>query len=261
MRTPLLLSACLAAAGCVTIEDGASMAGEHARGLAKTVNRQVTGPHLSPMANPANIPGEAVTMPTPVVAEAPPSGPNSLWRAGGRTFFNDQRATAVGDILTVRIAIDDSAHVSNATNRNRTSTTEVGVTNLFGKQESLGRVLPPGGSFDPAALLNAEGASSAAGTGSINRAEKIELTLAGTITQLLANGNLVLAGRQEVRINGELRELLVTGVIRPQDIAPDNSVRHDQMAEARISYGGRGTISAVQKPRIGQRLADAVSPW
>lgn len=260
MRLPLILVASLASA-CASLEDTGDLARDSASGLARTVHRSATGPHLSSMSNPVDIAGGPVIMPMPIAAETLPAGPNALWRAGARTFFNDQRATAIGDILTVRIAIDDSAQVSNATSRKRNSSTEVGVDSLFGKQESLGRLLPPGGNFDPSALIGAEGNSTASGDGTINRAEKIELTLAGTITQVLANGNLVLAGRQEVRINGELRELLVTGIVRPQDIAPDNSVRHDQMAEARISYGGRGTISAVQKPRIGQRIADAVSPW
>jgi flagellar L-ring protein precursor FlgH len=260
MRLPLIVAAGLASA-CASLEDTGDLARESAAGLARTAHRTATGPHLSAMSNPVDIQGGPVIMPMPIAAESLPAGPNALWRAGARTFFNDQRATAIGDILTVRVAIDDSAQVSNATNRTRNSSTEVGVNSLFGKQEALGRLLPPGGNFDPSSLIGAEGSSRASGDGTIDRAEKIELTLAGTITQVLANGNLVLAGRQEVRINGELRELLVTGIVRPQDIAPDNSVRHDQMAEARISYGGRGTISAVQKPRIGQRIADAVSPW
>jgi flagellar L-ring protein precursor FlgH len=262
MRTPALLLLAGMAAGCITVEDAAQNVAdatvETARTAqyvtvegAKRVHRAATGPHFSPM------PQEIAAAPADMQASAP----NSLWRSGARAFFNDQRATTIGDILTVRVEIDDSAELENATNRRRQSNTDVGVTSLFGKEEALGRVLPPGGNFDPANLIGAQSSSTAVGNGAINRSERIELTLAGTITDVLPNGNLIVAGRQEVRINGELRELWVTGVIRPQDIAPDNSVRHDQMAEARISYGGRGTISAVQRPRLGQRIADAVSPW
>jgi flagellar L-ring protein precursor FlgH len=120
-------------------------------------------------------------------------------------------------------------------------------------------VLP--GGYDPGSLLDAEGSSSARGQGSINREEQIEMTVAAVIVDILPNGNLVIAGRQQVMINAELRELTVSGVIRPEDIAANNTIRHDQIAEARIAYGGTGQVTAVQRPRIGQRIADAISPW
>lgn len=264
----LVLLAGLASAGCATVDDARDLARDAAvdaagvaRDGAQRVHRAATGPHLTPVADPASLAGlQPVVMPMPAITPAA-SAPSSLWRQGARTFFNDQRATRVGDILTVKIAIDDKAEVDNSTSRTRTGSSEVGVSSLFGKEESLGRLLPPGGNFDPSSLVGADSSSSAAGQGTISRQEKIELTLAATIAQVLPNGNLVVAGRQEVRVNGELRELTVAGVVRPEDIGADNSVRHDQLAEARISYGGRGTISTVQRPRWGQRVADAISPW
>ena len=263
-----LLLAGLTTAGCATMDDARTLATDGARvGAAgavegaRAVRRAATGPHLSPVTDPATLAGvQPVSMPMPEINQAT-SAPNSLWRQGARTFFNDQRATRVGDILTVKIAIDDKATLDNTTARNRTGTTSAGVTSLLGKQESLGRLLPPGGNFDPSSLVDATGKTTSSGTGSISRQEKIELTLAATIAQILPNGNLVVAGRQEVRINGELRELTVAGVVRPEDIGADNSIRHDQLAEARISYGGRGTISTVQKPGWGQRITDAITPW
>jgi flagellar L-ring protein precursor FlgH len=133
------------------------------------------------------------------------------------------------------------------------------VNNLFGVESSAGRAF--GGGFDPAALVDASGTSEQQGLGAINRTEKIALTVAATIVDILPNGNLVLTGRQEVRLNAELRELQVAGIIRPEDIAADNTIRHTQIAEARIAYGGRGQVSAVQRPRMGQRITDAISPW
>jgi flagellar L-ring protein precursor FlgH len=186
--------------------------------------------------------------------------PNSLWRAGARTFFNDQRAARIGDLLTVKIQIDDSAQVTNSTDRSRSSSASSGVTNFLGLEKTLGRALPTG-AVDTANLINGQGDTNMKGDGAVNRQEKIELTMAAMVTQVLPNGNLAIAGRQEVRVNNELRELTVAGIIRPEDIAADNTIRNSQIAEARISYGGRGTISAVQKPGWGQRISDAISPF
>ena len=230
-------------AGCATIE----------RALDDAEAVAAASPRMSPMA----------ATPEPVAIAAPAAGPGSLWRAGSRAFFADQRAKRLGDILTVRIEIADNAQLRNSTDREREGAVSGGVSSLFGKQDLLGRLLPPGGSvpFDPSRLVDAEGQSSASGTGSINRQETINLTVAATVAEVLPNGNFIVSGRQEVRINNELRELVVAGVIRPEDIAPDNSIQHDQMAEARISYGGRGVLSSVQRPRLGQRVLDAVSPF
>jgi flagellar L-ring protein precursor FlgH len=255
-RPALLLLAALAAAGCASVKKPAESAlavGRSAAALGESAGaaamRQASGPHLSPIAPPQTAPSAA----------EPAFAPNSLWRAGSRTFFNDQRASRIGDILTVRIDIDDSGQLRNSSSRSRNGSTNVGVSNLFGAESSLGRAF--GGGFDPAAMIDANGASEQSGLGAINRTEKIALTVAATIVDVLPNGNLVIAGRQEVRLNAEQRELDVAGIIRPEDIAADNTIRHAQIAEARISYGGRGQVSAVQRPRIGQRIADAVAPW
>ncbi len=157
------------------------------------------------------------------------------------------------------IEIDDKAEVSNSSNRSRTGSTSVGVSNFFGIEQAVGQFF--NGAFDPATMIEADSSSDANGTGAINRDEKIELTVAAVIVDRLPNGNLVLAGRQEVRINGEMRELTVSGLVRPEDITSTNTISHTQIAEARISYGGRGQISAVQRPGWGQRIGDAISPW
>lgn len=217
-------------------------------------------PQLSPVGSVeplTNAPPTGLPMPP---AQEQRYAANSLWRAGARTFFNDQRAARIGDLLTVKIQIDDSAQVTNSTDRSRKSSTSSGVTNFFGLEKPLSRALPTG-AVDPANLINAEGDTSMAGNGAVNRQEKIELTMAAMVTQVLPNGNMAIAGRQEVRVNSELRELTVAGIIRPEDIASDNTIRNSQIAEARISYGGRGTISTVQKPAWGQRIADAIAPF
>jgi len=228
-------------------------------GSTQAMREAVYGPQLSPVTDPSAIAApSAVAMPISL-PEAESAGANSLWRNGSRAFFKDQRAAKVGDILTVDISIKDSAQLQNDTSRSRSGETAGGVTNLFGLEANIAKVLP--GDVDTSSLIAADGSSSARGTGSVKRAETVALVVAAVVVQTLPNGNLVIAGRQQVKINAEMRELTVTGVIRPQDISADNTIKHTQIAEARIEYGGRGDISAMQRPRWGQRILDAAAPY
>ena len=257
----LALLALAAAAGCSTVQrqDFADDA-LAAPGVAYDAARRVVGPPgLYPVSSPAPLTGGGeLSMPQPPAAYER-GAPSSLWRQGSRSFFNDQRASRIGDILTVEIEIDDSAELSNSSERQREASTSAGITNFFGLESVLGDVF--NSAFDPENMINAESESEHRGEGAINREEKIELTVAAVIVDQLPNGNLVIAGRQEVRINGELRELTVSGIIRPEDVTSDNTINHTEIAEARISYGGRGQLSAIQRPNWGQRLGDAISPW
>jgi flagellar L-ring protein precursor FlgH len=165
----------------------------------------------------------------------------------------------VGDVITVLVNITDTAELDNQTARSRTNAEGLGLPALLGLEASVNRILP--NSVSANNLVSGNSNSSSNGSGSITRSETVTLRVAGTITQVLPNGNLVVGARQEVRVNNELRELALGGVIRPQDIASDNTVRHDRMAEARIAYGGRGTLSDVQQPRYGQQLLDIILPF
>lgn len=228
-----------------------------ALGACSTAVEAVRGPELAPMGYPAAlVPAQQAYLPAP---EARPASANSLWRTGARTFFGDQRARRVGDIVTVTINIDDRAQTTNSTQRSRSNDINAGVTNLFGLENSLGRAFP--GGFDPSAMVGMEGGSSSAGSGSVNRAERVNLTIAAVVTAVMPNGNLVIQGRQEVRTNREVRELTVAGIVRPEDISSANTISHTQIAEARISYGGRGDISRVQAPPAGQALVERFSPF
>lgn len=194
-------------------------------------------------------------MPMPKL-ENTPNEANALWRPGSRAFFKDQRAAQVGDIVTVLVTMNDSANLSNATTATRTGSESAGMPNLFGMEALLPKTI-----VDPSKLLTSSSTNANTGTGQIKRAEAITLRLAGVVTQVLPNANLVISARQEIRVNSELREMQVTGVIRPQDIASDNTVLHDRMAEARIAYGGRGQLMDVQTPRWGQQVMDIVLPF
>ena len=194
-------------------------------------------------------------MPMPAPQDAPAVA-NSLWRPGSRTFLRDQRAAQVGDVISILVSIQDEAQLQNRTQRARQGGDKLGLPQVFGVQT---RWLPRRAS--PESLLETSGSQTSDGTGTVKRIEAVTLRLAATVTQVLPNGNLVVGGRQEVRVNAELRELAVQGVIRPQDIASDNTIRHDRLAEARIAYGGRGTLSDLQQPRYGQQILDAVLPF
>lgn len=218
-----------------------------------------SAPPLTPITNPVERRGyEPVSLPMPA-AENETHETNSLWRAGAKQFFRDQRAAKVGDILTVEISIDDSAKLDNSTTRARSGAENMGLTNLFGLENPIAKALP--GATDPASLLKTSSDTATKGDGAIDRKETINLTVAALVTQILPNGNFVIQGRQEVRVNFEVRELLVTGIVRPADISNTNTVKHTQIAEARISYGGRGEISRLQQPRYGQQAVDILSPF
>jgi len=193
------------------------------------------------------------------VAPPPPPPSASLFRTGSGAFFRDQRAGRVGDILTVRINIADKAAVDNTTTRSRTGTEKSGVTALLGLQAPLAKLLP--GAVDPSKLVDTNSASQSNGAGATSRSETINMTIAATVIGVMPNGNLLIRGKQEVRVNFELRELVVSGMVRPEDIARDNSIRHSQIAEARISYGGRGQLTDAQQARWGQQIYDALFPF
>jgi len=209
-------------------------------------------PAMTPVTNPTHRKDYrpvSMPMPTPMLLEP---AANSLWRPGARAFFKDQRAKQVGDVMTVVVNIqNERAQLSASTQRSRESSENGALTSFFN--------ISPLENAEP--HVGAEADSNYSGTGSVDRSENVNLRLAAVVLQVLPNGNLAVAGRQEVRVNGDLRELEVRGVIRPEDIRSDNTITWDKIAEARISYGGRGTISDVQQPRYGQQLFDVLFPF
>ena len=197
-----------------------------------------------------------LSMPMPAL-QPPPQDAASLWRVGSRAFFKDERAANVGDILTILVNITDAADVEDGTNAARTGNESLGVPNLFGLTSKIKLLQSAAGS----SLVSTNSNNGNTSTGVIKRNETVTLRLAGLVTQVLPNGNLVVTARQEVRVNSELRVLQVSGMVRPQDIASDNTVTHDRLAEARISYGGQGQLTDLQTPRYGQQLMDVLLPF
>ncbi len=216
-------------------------------------------PPLNPITNPTHQYGYkpvSMPMPQPVTASY---APNSLWRPGSRAFLKDLRANDIGDIVTVTISIDEQAELSNSSSRNRDSSESAGAPSLLGYESALDTFLPE--AVDPTSLIGIGSNSSNTGGGSISRSEAITLNVAAVVTQVLPNGNLVIHGRQETRVNYEIRELQIAGVIRPQDITATNTVEYNDIAEARLAYGGRGHISDFQQPRWGTQIIDIVMPF
>jgi flagellar L-ring protein FlgH len=214
-------------------------------------------PRLTSIDNPTAAPGyKPVQMPMPK-PETASYNANSLWRNGSRAFFKDQRAHQVGDILTVLVNITDKANIANETQRSRAAKEDAGVSDFIGKQLLSGNASKALGSR----LLTADSNSSNDGKGSVNRQEALQTNVAAVVTQLLPNGNLVVEGKQEIRVNFEIRELVVAGIVRPEDIQSDNTIDSAKIAQARIAYGGRGQITDVQQPRYGQQVMDILLPF
>jgi flagellar L-ring protein precursor FlgH len=213
-------------------------------------------PPLTAVDNPTTRPGyKPVQMPMPA-AQPASYNPNSLWRNGSRAFFKDQRAHRVGDILTIKVNITDRAIIDNETKRKRDSKDDSGVDNFFGKTK-----LPILNTPLPTRIFTSDSTTSTEGKGSVNRSEALTTNVAAVVTQLLPNGNLVVEGRQEIRVNFEIRELIVAGIVRPEDIESDNTIESTKIAQARIAYGGRGQITDVQHPRYGQQVLDVLLPF
>lgn len=244
LRLVPLACAALALAGC---------------GAADRLSNIGKPPSLSAIENPTTQAGyKPVQMPMP---EAVPVSyqPNSLWRSGARGFFKDPRARQVGDLLTVRVDITDKAEFENKTKRERTATESASLDHVLGFEGYLKKVLP--GGVDPANAVKTGSVTSSEGEGTVDRKETLTTNVAAVVTQVLPNGALVIEGKQEIRVNFEIRELIVAGIVRTEDIDSDNTIASEKIAQARIAYGGRGQLTDVQQPRYGQQVMDVLLPF
>ena len=240
LATLLTLTAALA--GCNTMDRLASVG---------------SAPPLTAIADPTTTAGyQPVRMPMPE-AIADTYQANSLYRTSARGFFKDERAHRIGDILTIMVTIDDSAKIANTTQSTRSASNSAGMGGIFGAAvDTLSD-----GAFDASKAIEFDSGMANKGNGSVNRSESLQTSVAAVVMQVLPNGNLVIEGRQEVRVNFEVRDLIVAGIVRPSDIQANNTIPSSKIAEARISYGGRGQITDVQQPRYGQQAMDAILPF
>jgi flagellar L-ring protein precursor FlgH len=233
MRRLALILACSALAGCATD--------------LREVNKE---PALSPVGS--GIEGGSVSVYQYPETPAKPVKRFSLWDDRQSRLFTDPRALRAGDILTVNIKINDRARFKNQNDRSRTASRTLGFdANVGWDGSSTGG--SGDGSLKSKTVTNADGAT--------ERSETITLNVAAVVTEVLPNGNLMIKGSQEVRVNAELRVLHIAGIVRPSDIGAKNTISYERIAEARISYGGRGRISEIQQPAYGQQILDQVLPF
>ncbi|MBC7739446.1 MAG: flagellar basal body L-ring protein FlgH [Candidatus Saccharibacteria bacterium] len=216
------------------------------------INRVGRAPEFSPMQSSYEQEAMYSTLPQ-TTDDRGPTDHSSLWTSQRTSLLGDHRARTRGDILTVVVEIDDQAQFSDTTGRTRTGAEQMGTPSLFGIPQRLGA-----GTDD---LIATSSSSTFNGTGAIARNEKVTLRLAVTVVEELPNGVLRLEGQQEVRLNNEMRQLTINGYVRPDDISRQNEITYDKIAQAQISYGGRGTISDAMQPRYGQQLIDQLAPF
>lgn len=216
-------------------------------------------PQLSHIQDPTLVQGyQPVSMPMPM-PEGHPHKINSLWETGSRAFFKDQRAGRTGDVLTVLIDMQDVAKFDSNPTLERDASYDMTVPNFFGYESKLKKIFPK--AVNPASLVNTTSKPSIKSKATYDRKDTVSAKVAATVIQVLPNGNMVIQGRQELRVQNEVRELEVHGIIRREDITSGNTIHSSKIAEARISYGGRGDISDMTSQPWGYQLAERVMPW
>ncbi|HLH48776.1 MAG TPA: flagellar basal body L-ring protein FlgH [Roseiarcus sp.] len=211
-------------------------------------------PTLSPVGSGLTSPTSSVVENVPPMPPAPRSNSQSMFTASAADLYSDQRITKVGDIITVVISINDKATFGNTTDRSQSA--KVGWETDWNYSNGSSASSTP-----PTLTADVNSTSSTQGQGNIDRSEQIQVSVAAVVTEVLPNGNLVISGSQEVRVNYELRQLTVAGIVRPWDISRNNTISYDRIAEARVSYGGRGRLMDVQQPNWGQQVWDRFKPF
>lgn len=202
---------------------------------------------------------EAIMTTASIMAQPTPKrATGSLWQQGSNHFFKDPRAANVGDIVTVVVNESTKAEVEAKTETDRTHSGTGGITNLLNLEDELSNIgIPPGVS----GLFDTDSNRTFAGDASTDREDTLSGKIAAVVTQLLPNGYLVIKGRREVMVNYELQEMILTGIIRPADISPNNTITSDKIAEARIAYAGKGLVDEAQTPPVGVKWTDKFLPF
>lgn len=196
----------------------------------------------------------------PVQSEKPLEKSSSLWQESSSFghLFTDPRARGIGDIITVNIIEKASASGNASTKADKKSSHSAGITSLFGFEKALADKNP---NLDPGKLLGASTDNSFDSSGEISRSGNVTATLTARVTELLPNANLMIRGTRQVTINNEQQLLIIQGIIRPEDISPENTIASTSIADAQIIYTGKGIVSDRQRPGWLGRVVDLIWPF
>jgi len=201
------------------------------------------------------------TQPTRYLAGRNNNSDGSLWTASRhRGFFNDLRARHVGDLVTVNIVETSKATKKATTKTGRESSINAGISNLLGYEAKLSKIGVPG-QFSNETMLKASMKNDFDGSGETTRDESMTAAITARVVEVTPSGNLVIKGAREIKVNNENQVITLMGIIRPEDISPDNTVLSSYIADARIAYSGRGPVSDKQQPGWLLRAVDYVWPF
>lgn len=214
------------------------------------------GAHAKKKAVSVDSPAPQVT--APPVQEKPSEG--SLWRGDSTmaSLFSDVKARRVGDIVTISIVESSQASQSAKTDTSRDSSTFAGVDAFLGYEKHLADLYP---NFDMSNMLDATFTNDFEGSGKTVRSGTLTASITARIIEILPNGNFRIEGRREVEVNHETQYIVISGIVRPEDISPDNVVLSTYISDARIAYSGRGVVNDYQYPGWLTRILNRVWPF
>ncbi|TMB39085.1 MAG: flagellar basal body L-ring protein FlgH [Deltaproteobacteria bacterium] len=214
---------------------------------------------LAACARVASVP---VPPPAAVAIQPPPPPPNgSLWHPelAANYPFLDVRAHFPGDLLTVVVAEQSQGKKDATTETTGESSISASVEDFFGIPAAAVKFLPNG--FNPQSVVKAETKRSSKGDGTTTREGALTANITVRVVALDPNGNLYVRGDKIVSVNRENQHIVLSGTVRPEDIASDNSVLSSRLADARIDYYGSGVVGDKQNVPLTHRLFDWVWPF
>ncbi|MGD9823525.1 flagellar basal body L-ring protein FlgH [Desulfobacter sp.] len=181
----------------------------------------------------------------------------SLWTAQNRFLLDDTKAAYVGDTVIVDIVENASSEMEVNSENERTTRMSVGVPtfNVLGKATHLG------GGSGGGNLIDTSFENSTKGEATSDRSGNVTASIAARVTEVMPNGNLSIFGRRAMKVDNEVQYIMVSGIVRPDDIDSDNRVESTSLADSRIEYYGKGALADKQKPGWGTRIIDNIWPW
>lgn len=199
-------------------------------------------------------------IPKPIKSQPSLAEQASIWSDNSPSgwLFSDRKASRVNDVVTIKVVESATAEGKAATKLSKKNEVEAGITGLVGLEDILARYNP---TMELGTMLGAKTDSNFAGSGETERSGKLIATITAVVTDVLSNGNLVIEGRKEIRVNDETQILIVTGIVRPDDISADNSILSSRIAQTKLSFEGKGVASRRQRPGWLSRFIDAVWPF